>query len=242
MRVASVAVLSMLLGVVAALALTLVVPSADRRQPPPPRPSVQAAPASATTLGPCERLDLARRQRLELASGSGDTVLVIGDSWSTGAKLPVGTRAWPSYLEGRIRVDGVPGSGFSERALGCPGLSYAERVRAAAGATRPGLVIVQGGLNDSDVPARELRRGFLLLALALGDREVIVVGPTLAPARAADVPAVDRLLSDLCAEAGFAYVPTTDLRLGYLRDGLHLTRKGHRILGEAVAARVAALR
>lgn len=239
---ASVALLAVLMGVVAALGLALLVPARSTPEPPRSQPSLQAAPVSLTPPTWCERLGIAREQLLDEATGSGETVLVLGDSWSTGAKLPAGVRAWPTYLPGRVRVDGVPGSGFSERALGCRGLSFAGRAGAALRATHPGLVVVQGGLNDYDVTRAEVRRGFRLLALALGDREVIVVGPTLAPSRAAAVPAVDRLLSNLCAKAGFAYVPTTDLRLDYLRDGVHLTRKGHRILGEAVAARVAALR
>jgi acyl-CoA thioesterase-1 len=37
------------------------------------------------------------------------------------------------------------------------------------------------------------------------------------------------------------YVSTLDMRLPYLDDRLHLTPTGHRIFGDAVAARIALL-
>jgi acyl-CoA thioesterase-1 len=69
----------------------------------------------------------------------------------------------------------------------------------------------------------------------------VVVGPAPAPARAAEVPRVDRLLSHLAAKYAVAYVPVMDLDLPYLDDGLHLTAAGHREFGDAVAVRIAAL-
>jgi acyl-CoA thioesterase-1 len=70
---------------------------------------------------------------------------------------------------------------------------------------------------------------------------VVVVGPASAPARAAQVPRVDRLLRHLSETYGVSYVSTADLELPYLDDRLHLTEKGHRIFGDAVAARIALL-
>lgn len=222
------------------LVLTFTSPAGDpvARRTPTPTPDVQAA---LSAMSPCERLALSRERRLEFARGTGDTVLVIGDSWATGAKLPPSARAWTSFIPGRVRVDGVPGSGFSPDALGCAGLSYAERIGSAVAATTPDLVVVQGGLNDADVTEEEIRRGFFKLALEAGDERVVVLGPTLAPARATSIPRVDQLLADLSRAAGFEYVSTTDLDLVYLGDGLHLTRKGHEVLGEAVAARIGEL-
>lgn len=241
-RTASTAVIGVLVGVLVGLVLPSLGPSVkdrDRRTTAQRKTTVNAAPASVLDMTPCERLALSRQKRLVFTSGTGPRILVIGDSWSTGAKLPPGGRDWSELLPGEVRVDGVPGSGFSESALGCPGLSYGDRAASSVRQAQPRLVVVQGGLNDTDAPVAEVRRGFYRLALALGDADVVVVGPTLAPKRADEVPAVDELLSGLSQAAGFTYISTTDLELKYLGDGLHLTQRGHRLLGEAVAARVA---
>lgn len=244
-RTASIAVIGVLVGVLVGLLLPLLAPTEEPRESPDSRaerrPTVNAAPASVLDMTPCERLALSRQKRLAFVTGTGRPVLVIGDSWSTGAKLPPGVRDWTEFLGGQVRVDGVPGSGFSHSALGCVGLSYGARAASAVQLAKPALVVVQGGLNDSDSPLAEIRRGFYQLALALGGAEVLVVGPTLAPKRADQVPAVEELLAQLSEAAGWSYLSTTDLELNYLGDGLHLTRRGHRLLGEAVAARIAEL-
>lgn len=241
-RTASIAVFGMLVGVFVGLVLPSLGPGHDAptARVEHPKPTVNAAPASVLDMTPCERLALSRQKRLHFTSGQGERVLVIGDSWSTGAKLKPGARDWREFLPGQVRVDGVPGSGFTESALGCAGLSYGDRAPSSIQLAQPDLVVVQGGLNDTDSPVAELRRGFFQLALALGDHKVVVVGPTLAPKREADVPAVDELLAHLSEAAGFTYISTTDLDLKYLGDGLHLTRRGHEILGRAVAERIAA--
>lgn len=241
-RTASVAVIGVLVGVLLGLVLPLLGPSGEPTARPtttPRKPTLNAAPASVLDMTPCERLALSRKKRLAFTTGTGPRVLVIGDSWSTGAKLPPGARDWSEWIDGEVRVDGVPGSGFSESALGCPGLAYGDRAASSVRQVHPQLVVVQGGLNDTDAPVAEVRRGFYRLALALGEADVVVVGPTIAPKRAAEVPAVDELLRQLSEAAGFTYLSTTDLQLHYLRDGLHLTRRGHRLLGEAVAGRIA---
>ena len=59
----------------------------------------------------CNDRRTAARQRAQLVTGSGDAVLVIGDSYSVG--LGVGAdRSWPTRLPGRVQVDGFSGSGF----------------------------------------------------------------------------------------------------------------------------------
>jgi acyl-CoA thioesterase-1 len=70
----------------------------------------------------------------------------------------------------------------------------------------------------------------------LDGKHVVIVGPVLAPSRAARVPRVDRLLAGLAKTAGATYVRTSGLDLDYLDDRLHLTESGHRELGEYVAA------
>ena len=76
---------------------------------------------------------------------------------------------------------------------------------------------------------------------ALDGRRVVVVGPATAPSRAAAVPRVDRLLARLAAANDVPYVATSDLRLPYLSDRLHLTAEGHVLFGDAVASRLASL-
>ena len=55
------------------------------------------------------------------------------------------------------------------------------------------------------------------------------------------MPRVDRLLAHLSQKYGVPYVSTVDLKLPYLDDRLHLTPAGHRVFGDAVAARIALL-
>ena len=86
-------------------------------------------------------------------------------------------------------------------------------------------------------------RLFLDMRLVPG-RDVAAVlaqdGP-MAPSRAAKVPRVDRLLAHLSAKYGVPYLSMVDLDLPYLPDRLHLQPAGHRIFGDAVAERIAAL-
>ena len=72
----------------------------------------------------------------------------------------------------------------------------------------------------------------------LRGRQVLVVGPVAAPARAAGVDRVDHLLATECAAAGVAYLSVTGLDLSYQADQLHLTPASHRRLGDVVANRV----
>ncbi|WP_322937836.1 SGNH/GDSL hydrolase family protein [Nocardioides bizhenqiangii] len=186
----------------------------------------------------CTEFRAAARERAELVTGTGDDVLVIGDSYSVG----LGVRAaesWPTRLAGRVEVDGFSGSGFSRDASSCGYLSYA--VRAARSLPdEPGLVVVEGGLNDVDQPRQAIREGFAALVSALRGRQVLVVGPAPAPDRAAAVPAVDRLLARLSEEHGVGYLSMLDTDLHYLPDGLHLTADGHREFGDRVAAALSA--
>lgn len=190
---------------------------------------------------PSCRAHLADAQvRAAVASGTGPRTVVIGDSWSVGLGLDDLGDSWPSRLAGRTEVAGFSGSGFSERASACRGVSFADR--AAAAVREPAeLVVVQGGLNDHDQPTVEVVRGFHQLMQALAGRRVVVVGPASAPSRARAVPRVDRLLAELSDSYGVPYVPTSDLELPYLHDGLHLTRAGHRTYGDTLVDRLAAV-
>jgi acyl-CoA thioesterase-1 len=186
---------------------------------------VLAARASANH-SKCERFAAASVKRAAMVTGSGERVVVIGDSWSSGLGLDRPVHSWPSRLPGRIHVAGFSGTGFSAKSSECGRVSFGDR---APEALRGGadLVVVEGGLNDYDHSRAEIKAGF--------------VGPATAPARAGKVPRVDRLLAHLSQKYGVPYVSTVDLKLPYLDDRLHLTPTGHRLFGDAVAARIALL-
>jgi acyl-CoA thioesterase-1 len=177
-------------------------------------------------------------RRADLVSGAGAPVTVIGDSWSVGLGLERLADSWPSRLPGRVTVEGFSGSGFSRTASPCGDESFATR---AADVPPRGLVVVEGGLNDYDRATSAITLGFARMVRSLEGRRVVVVGPAAAPSRAAAVPRVDRLLSRLAAANGVPYVATSDLRLPYLSDRLHLTAEGHVLFGDAVAQRLASL-
>jgi acyl-CoA thioesterase-1 len=198
--------------------------------------------ARARGAGPakCERFAAASVKRGALVTGSGERVVVVGDSWSAGLGLDDPVQSWPSRLPGRIHVAGFSGSGFSEHASACHRVSFADRAPAAlkGGAD---LVVVEGGLNDYDHSRAEIKAGFARVMRAASAYRVVVVGPATAPSRISAVPRVDRLLRHLSDKYGVPYVSTVDLDLPYLSDRLHLTPAGHRVFGDAVAERIAAL-
>jgi acyl-CoA thioesterase-1 len=200
---------------------------------------VIAARASAN-MTKCQRYAAASEQRAQQVTGSGGRVVVIGDSWSAGLGLDRPVQSWPSRLPGRVHVAGFSGSGFSAQASPCGRVSFADRAPAAL---RNGadLVVVEGGLNDFDRSRAEIKAGFVRVVKAAASYDVVVVGPARAPARARQVPRVDRLLRHLSEKLGVPYVSTADLDLPYLDDRLHLTAQGHRIFGAAVAARISLL-
>ncbi len=188
----------------------------------------------------CDRFAADSHARAALDSGSGERVVVIGDSWSAGLGLDRIAGSWPSRLSGSVHVAGFSGSGFADEAGSCRHVSFADRAPAAV---RGGadLVVVEGGLNDYDVPSADVRAGFARLMRELRGQHVVVVGPAMAPSRAAQVPRVDALLADLAASYGVGYVRTSTLTLPYLDDRLHLTAAGHVQFGDYVAAQIAAL-
>ena len=187
----------------------------------------------------CQQHRADARERAGIVTGEGSHVLVIGDSWSVGLGQDDLARSWPSRLPGEVHVAGFSGSGFSARASTCGRVSFHDRAPTALG-TRPQLVVVEGGLNDYDQPAVEITRGFDALMADLAGQRVVIVGPPTAPARAGAVPRVDALLWALSSQYGVPYIRTSDLDLTYLGDRLHLTEDGHRMFGDAVAARISA--
>ena len=200
---------------------------------------VLAARASANH-SKCERFAAASVKRAAMVTGSGERVVVVGDSWSAGLGLDRPVQSWPSRLPGRVHVAGFSGTGFSAKSSECGRVSFGDRAPAAlkGGAD---LVVVEGGLNDYDHGRAEIKAGFARVVRPASAYRVVVVGPAPAPARARAVPRIDRLLRFLSTSYGVAYVSTADLDLPYLDDRLHLTPAGHRAFGDAVADRIAAI-
>lgn len=182
----------------------------------------------------CAAIQARSAARASVVTGSGPPVVVIGDSYAMGSGLDNPARSWPAYLDGRVRVDGFAGSGFSRSAGPCRGVAYADRVGALS--RWPGTVVVEGGLNDYDVPSAQIEASARRLLGRLAGRDVVIVGPAAAPARLAAARRVDAVLARVTAAAGAPYISTTSWDLAYLPDRLHLTAQGHRDFGRRVAA------
>lgn len=187
----------------------------------------------------CAAVAVRSEERARVVTGSGPPVLVIGDSYAMGSGLDEPARSWPAYLDGRVRVDGFAGSGFSRAAGPCRGVAYAERAPRDL-VKWPGTVLVQGGLNDYDVPAGQVEAGARRLLSVVAGRDAVIVGPPAAPARRAAARRVDTMLARVAATAGVAYISTASWELDYLPDRLHLTPQGHQDFGRRVAAALGA--
>lgn len=181
----------------------------------------------------CRDIARAAEVRRDAVTGSGTRIAVIGDSYAEGLGLDDPATSWPARLDGRVVVDGFSGSGFSAAASPCRGVAYSARVDRAL-TSQPSVVVVEGGLNDFDVPSPQLRAGARAVLHALEGHPVVVVGPPMAPQRASSVPRVDRILASVAAEVGVPYIRTTEWELEYLPDQLHLTEDGHETFGDNV--------
>jgi acyl-CoA thioesterase-1 len=182
----------------------------------------------------CARFATQSQIRERLVTGHGERIAVIGDSYSVGLGLRDPETSWPSRLPGRTQVFGFSGSGFSRHASPCRHVAYAARA-ARALKSAPGLVVVEGGLNDYDQPASHVRAGFRSLMRTLRGRRVLVVGPPAAPARASGAAQVDGILREESDRAGVSYLSMLDAHFSYLDDQLHLTPAGQRAFGQFVA-------
>ena len=117
------------------------------------------------------------------------------------AEAPPAIREWavkleakPKYVVSSTRAD-FPWTN-SQHIAGDLGQGVRQQLRGGAS-----LVVVEGGLNDTDQPPADVVSGFHRLMSALRGHRVVVVGPTAAPKRGASVYPVDALLARLCAAA-----------------------------------------
>lgn len=172
---------------------------------------VQVAPlvglgpdAAASTTRTCRAIAAASELRARQVAGEGPTVAVIGDSYSQGHRLAEPGHSWPRMLSEelpvRVVVDGFAGSGFSDAASACTTVAYADRAPAVPDVAE--LLVVQGGLNDYDVPLDQVRSGVSRLVEVVGTRPLVLIGPPAAPRRLEGAARADELLSQLAIEAG----------------------------------------
>ena len=136
------------------------------------------------------------------------------------------------------KVVGRPVLGFSVGASRCGDRSYATRApRSLRPATE--LVVVEGGLNDTDQPNADLEGGARRLLRLLDGRRVLVVGPPPTPDRTwTEVARVDATLRRIAGEYGASYLSMLKAELSFQDDDLHPDPAGHRVFGDLVAARV----
>lgn len=198
-------------------------------------------PAVSRPPDRCTQFAQASRTLAENPTGSGRRIAVVGDSYAAGLALEDPATAWTRRLPGRVQVFAFSGSGFARRSSSCVAVAYFQRVPQAL-AGDPDLVVAEGGLNDVTQTDQQIRAGFRRLLAEVGDRPLLIVGPPAAPERIAQARRVDRVLRAVTRRTGTPYLSTIGLRLDYLDDRLHLTVEGHRVFGEAVAKRIAALR
>ena len=190
--------------------------------------------ANGSDADRCARFAQESVARQHLVTGHGSRTVVLGDSYSAGLGLAHPGRSWARALPGRVHVYGFSGSGFSRGASPCGAVAFDQRAsRALAG--RPSLVVVEGGLNDYDRSADDIRAGLRRLLADVGDRKVLVVGPVAAPLRARGAARVDAVLRSETARTGTPYLSMLDEHFSYLPDQLHLTAAGHKEFGAVVA-------
>ncbi|MDL5159174.1 SGNH/GDSL hydrolase family protein [Actinomycetospora termitidis] len=187
------------------------------------------------------------------AVGPGSVVAVLGDSYSAGtAEGGLGAAGWTARLAHdrgwRLTDTAIPGTGYL-RARPDAG-TYAAAQLDAALAVAPDLVVVQGSLNDADLPPAQVAAAATALYRTIRDRaplaRLVVVGPAWPDASpSVDVVAVRDALGVAARAAGALWIDpmTDDWFGGPVPDGtvligtdrLHPTDAGHRLMADRVA-------
>lgn len=201
----------------------------------------KAARFNASQAAQCQAMTAINRQRgddVPVSSG-GETVVVLGDSWSQGVLLDNPREQTWSTAVGRLNgwttyVNAIGGTGFAHDGF-CGDQKYATRIPSVL-AHNPDMVIVQGGLNDTADTNDGIAAGdSALLHRLAGVRDVVVIGPPAAPARP-EAARVDAALRATTQQAGRRYVSTLEWALPYGPDQLHMTAEGHQQFAQMVTA------
>jgi lysophospholipase L1-like esterase len=190
------------------------------------------------------------------AVGPGSTVAVIGDSFSAGTlQGGLGATNWTALL-GRDRgwrvVDtAVVGTGYLAAVPGTA--DYAGSQLDAALAPGPDLVVVQGSINDGELPPDRVAAAAAGLYAAIHARAPLARLVVVGPAWPGDTPpastlAVRDAVGEAARAAGATWIdPMTEQWFGEPSartligaDGLHPTDAGHRLMADRTADALAA--
>ena len=190
------------------------------------------AEASAKQL--CQQFT---EQVAALPDPAGEGPTVLGDSYTAGFGLQDPSHGYAFALHPGA-IDAFPGSGFVDESP-CGAQSFARRLlELPAGGE---LLIIQGGLNDSDEKGVEAAAIEALHIAKMKASKVVLVGPPTVPAKTPEeLAAVDTAYANAAANVGVKYVPALGWKLEVSGDGLHLTEAGHRQFAARLAPLVGA--
>lgn len=187
-------------------------------------------------------------------------VLIIGDSFTEGYGASSSTASWATIaaesLQWRATIDGIGGTGFTKAVAsdGRDDLDFRRRLDThAAGGADYDLVVLQGGLNDSEVdPSVEVanvRAVVRASRLAWPNAPIIVFGPSSPPA-SVDYRRNAAAIKSAAIDAGAIFIDPGEPRpwisaLNAHRfdsgDGLHLNDAGYVYLAARFVAAIEAL-
>lgn len=157
--------------------------------------------------------------------GDGERVAVIGDSYSSGDTLANYRDAWPFAFAAAtgtsVTLSGIGWTGFVDSGV-CDTDAFGTRLAVTDNAD---VVIVQGGLNDTDT-ASEVQAAAAELLQMIDAPRIVVVGPVDAPAVNGE-KAVDTALHNAADTAGAEYVSALDWSLTFGSDQTHLDPQGY---------------
>lgn len=167
-------------------------------------------------------------------------VTVLGDSYSAGDTLANRRDAWvfelPKSSDWDVSVAAIGSTGFTNGGP-CGDAAFGKRIEAAV-STHPDILIIQGGLNDWEASAEQVRDAAdKVLDRTSAVPRVVLVGPVTAPARDG-AATTDRVLSQVAAKHGAQYVSALHWHVQFSAPGLHLTPRGHVEYAAKVAAAI----
>lgn len=198
---------------------------------------------------------LGNRDRVETpppaAMSFDETFAVLGDSYAEGAGADWET-GWVNRISDQmcwtlVKVSAQGGTGYVASRSDPGHVSFPNRVDRVA-TDHPGIILVQGGLNDTTAPSEEITSAaaatFADLARRAAGATIVVIGPVQTPMTdPAEVARVGAAIAAAATERGVHYLDpvkegwVADARY-FVDDGFHLNPDGYgeyaRKLGDAL--------